>query len=143
MVPRNFRRASLQEVGLTQILGDHDFYFYFQHDKIHIRFQIRFQDRQTPPSSSLKPNPTLFFHQQHVQWSRNMAHSHFTQCLRVRDSLKRLSQHPWDGLWMRVKGPHHYTVTALGSRVKWPLSYHHHTPMIVIHAACLNKLGTR
>ena len=33
---------------------------------------------------------------------------------------KRLSQHPWYGLWMRVKGPHHYKVTTLGSCVKWP-----------------------
>ena len=29
-------------------------------------------------------------------------------------------QHPWYGLWMRVKGPHHYKVIALGSCVKWP-----------------------
>ena len=84
-----------------------------------------------PPSSSLKlvefetyymkPNPPLFFRQQNMQWSRNMVHSHFTLCLRVWDYVKRLPQHPWHGLWIRVKGPHHYKVTALGSCVKWPL----------------------
>ena len=41
-----------------------------------------------------------------MQWSRNMVHSHLTLCLRFHDYLKRLSQHPWYGLWMRVKGPH-------------------------------------
>ena len=30
-----------------------------------------------------------------MQWSRNMVHSHFTQCLRAHDCIKRLSQHPW------------------------------------------------
>ena len=52
-----------------------------------------------------------------MQWSHNMVHSHFTLCLTVRDYIKRLSQHPWYNLWMRVKGPHHYMVTALGSCV--------------------------
>ena len=52
-----------------------------------------------------------------MQWSHNMIHSHFTLCLRARDYIKRLSQHPSYGLWMRVKGPHHYKVTALGSYV--------------------------
>ena len=33
-----------------------------------------------------------------------MVHSHFTLCSRVRDYLKRLSQHLWYGLWIRVKG---------------------------------------
>ena len=63
-----------------------------------------------------------------MQWSRNMVHSHFTLCWRVCDYLKRLSQHPWYGLWMRIKGPHHYKVTALGSSVEWPLEC---TPHIV------------
>jgi hypothetical protein len=40
--------------------------------------------------------------------------------LRACDYIKWLSQHPWYGLWMRVKGPDHYKVTALGSCVKWP-----------------------
>ena len=62
-----------------------------------------------------------------MQWSCNMIHSHFTLCLRICDYLKRLSQHPWYGLWMRVKGLHHYKVTALGSCVKWPL--HSHTSL--------------
>ena len=53
-----------------------------------------------------------------MQWSRNMVHSHFTLCLRAQDYITWLSQHPWYGLWMRVKGPHHYKVTALGSRVR-------------------------
>ena len=52
-----------------------------------------------------------------------MVHSHFTLCLRIRDYIKRLSQHPWYGLWMRVKGPHHYKVMALGLCVKWPLTH--------------------
>ena len=45
-----------------------------------------------------------------MQWSHNMVHSHFTLGLRARDYIKRLSQHPWYGLWMRVKGSHHYKV---------------------------------
>jgi hypothetical protein len=49
-----------------------------------------------------------------------MVHSHFTLRMRACDYIKRLSQHPWYGLWMRVKGPHHYKVTTLGSYVKWP-----------------------
>ena len=68
----------------------------------------------------IKPNPPLFSRQQNLQWSRNMIHSHFTLCVRAQDYIKWLSQHPWYGLWMRVKGPHHYKVTALGSCVKWP-----------------------
>ena len=59
-----------------------------------------------------------------MQWSHNMVHSHFTLCLRDQDYIKWLSQHPWYNLWMRVKGPHHYKVTALGSCVKWPLFEH-------------------
>ena len=55
-----------------------------------------------------------------MQWSHNMVHSHFTLCLRVHDYLKWLSQHPWYGRRMRVKGPYHYKVMALGSCVKWP-----------------------
>ena len=49
-----------------------------------------------------------------------MVHSHFTLCMRARDYVKRLSQHPWYNLWMGDKGPHHYKVTALGSCVKSP-----------------------
>ena len=120
---------------LMQIPGDREFLNTFlQHDKFqdmyHNIFQYRFPDRQTLPSSSLKlvefetyyikPNPPLFFRQQNMQWSRNMVHSHFTLCLRVRDYIKRLSQHPWYDHWMRVKGPHHYKVTALGLCMKWP-----------------------
>jgi hypothetical protein len=57
----------------------------------------KFQDRQTPPSNSLKliefetcytkSNPPLFFRQQSMQWSRNMVHSHFTLRLRARDYI--------------------------------------------------------
>jgi hypothetical protein len=54
-----------------------------------------------------------------------MIHSHFTLCLRACDYMKRLSQHPWYGLWMRVEGPHHYKVAALGSCLKWPLGMSH------------------
>ena len=94
------------------------------------RFHNRFQDKQTTPNNSLKlidfetyyinPNPPLFSRQQNMQWSCNMVDSHFTLCLRARDYIKWLSQHPWYGVWMRVKGPHHHKVTALGSCVKWP-----------------------
>ena len=83
----------------------------FQYGIFHSRFQNKFHDIQTPPSSSLilvefetyyiKPNSPLFFRQQYMQWSRNMVHSHFTLCLRVCDHLKRLSQHLWYALWMR------------------------------------------
>src|ERR1700737_1213861 len=58
-----------------------------------------------------------------MQRSLNMVHSHFTLCLRTRPHTKWAAQHPWYGLWMKVKGPHHFMVTALGSCVKWPLSY--------------------
>ena len=94
-------------------------------------FHNSFRDKQTPPSSSLKlvefetsyieRTPPFFFRQQNMQWSCNMVHSHFTLCLRVHDYPKWLSQHPWYGLRMRVKGSHHYKVMALGSCVKWPL----------------------
>ena len=66
---------------------------------------------------------TPFFCQPNMRWSHNMIHSHFTLYLRAHDYKKRLSQHPWYGLWMRVKALHHYKVTALGSSVKWPLLY--------------------
>ena len=87
----------------------------------------------------IKPNPPLFFRQQNMQWSRNMVHSHFTLCLRAQDYITWLSQHPWYGLWMRVKGPHHYKVMALGSCVKWPLvacfSNHIHLGMTYIQSS--------
>ena len=115
--------------------GDHELFNFFQHDRSQGRFQNilqdRFQDRQTPPSNSLKSiafetyyiklNPLILFGQQNMLRSCNMVHSHFTLCLRAHDYLKHLSQHPWYGLWMRVKGPHHYKVMALGSCVKWPV----------------------
>jgi hypothetical protein len=122
---------------LTQIPGDCDFlkikfkrldFEIYCKAYFHSTFHYRFQNRQTPPTNYLKyetyyiePNSLLFFHQQDMQLSHKMVHSHFTVCLRARDYIKRLSQHPWYGLWMRVKGPHHYKVTALGSCVKWPL----------------------
>ena len=84
------------------------------------RLHSRFHDRQTQPNSSLilvefetyyiKTNPPLIF----PPTKYAMVLSHFTLCSRTRDYLKRLSQHPWHGLWTRVKGPHHYKVTALG-----------------------------
>ena len=133
MVYWNLHQTHLQEVGLTQISGDHDFFliYFSQQNIFKDKLHGRFQDKQTPSNNSLtlikcetcyiKPNPPLFFRQQNMQWSYNMAHSHFKVCLRTQDYIKWLSQHPWYGLWMRVKGPHHYKVTALGSRVKWPL----------------------
>jgi hypothetical protein len=110
--------------------------YFFQHDIFHDILEGRFHDGHTPPSNSLKliefetyyikPNIFfLYFSQQNIQWSYNMVHSHFTLCLRARDYIKRLSQHPWYALWMRVKGPRHYKVTTLGSCVKWPLGPHY------------------
>ena len=75
MVSRNYREAKLQEVGMTQIWGDHDFLIFYEQDKFQCIFYNRVQDivrdRQTPPSSYLKlvefetyyiqPNPPLFF----------------------------------------------------------------------------------
>ena len=71
MVCRNLREAYLQEVAMTQISGDHNFFDFFQHDKFQGIFQNRFHDWQIPPSSSLKlvefekyyikSNPPLFF----------------------------------------------------------------------------------
>ena len=115
-----------------QITGDRDFSknvlsmtYFMENFKIDSR-----RDIQTPPSKSFKliefetcyiePNPPLFFRQQYMQWSGNMVHSHFTLCLGARDYMKRLSQHPWYSLWMRIKGSHHYRVTTLSSCVKWP-----------------------
>jgi hypothetical protein len=132
MVSRNLHQAHLQEMGLTQILVDHDFFnILFQHDKCEDILQGKFQiprqipESTTPPSNSLKwiefetyyiiPNPSFFFRQQNMLWSCNMVHSHFTLCLRACDYIKWLPQHPWHSLWMRVKGPHHYKLT-----VKWP-----------------------
>ena len=137
MVSRNFCQAYLQEVGLTQISGDHDFFNIFEHDRfqdkfqgrIYNRFYNRFHDRQTPPSSSLKlvdfetycikPNPPLLFHQQNMQWSRNMVHPHFTLCLRFHDYLNGFPNTHGTAFGWESKGPHHYKVTALGSCVKW------------------------
>ena len=66
-VSRNFNQAHLQEVGLTQIRGDHDFFLIiFQHDifqdklqgifqtRFQNKIQDRFQDRQTPPNNPFK-----------------------------------------------------------------------------------------
>jgi hypothetical protein len=107
-----------------------NFLIFFQQDGFQDILHGRFKNKQTPPSTSLKsiefeahnikPNPPLFFRQHNMQWSRNMVHSHFTLCLRAREYIKWLFQHPWYGLWMRVKGPHHYKVTAPGSCVKYP-----------------------
>jgi hypothetical protein len=131
MVSWNFCQAHLLEVGLTKIPGARPWLFFLrfsQHDRFHNIFQGKFQERQTPPINSLNLTHIilnqilpLFFRQQITQWSRNMVHSHVTLCVRARDYIKRLSQHPWYGLWMRVKVPHHYKETTLGSCVKWPL----------------------
>ena len=113
MVYQNLRHAHLLEVGLTQILGNHNFLNIFPAGQI----QNIFHDKHIPQRNSLKliefethyikSNPPLLFRQQSMQWSYNMVHSHFTLCLRARDYIKhRLSQHPWYGLWMSVKGPH-------------------------------------
>ena len=90
--------------------------------------QYIFQDNQTPPSSSLKfvefETCYIILNQILPSFSANnicngpatwsILTSHYV--LRTRDYIKRLS--PWYNLWMRVKGPHHYKVTALGLCVK-------------------------
>ena len=91
-----FRRPHSKEINI---------YIYNQHEKFQGRFQNKFHDKQTPPSSSfkliefetyyIKPNPHLFSRQQNMQWSCNMFHSHFTLRLRARNYIKPLSQHPW------------------------------------------------
>ena len=113
----------------------------FHHDIL----QGIFQDKQSPPSDSLKllefetyyikPNPPLFLHQQNMQWCCNLIHSHFTLCLRACDYIKQLSQHPWYSFWMRVKNPHHCKVTALGSCVEWPLNTAVKLNVYTLHAA--------
>lgn len=61
MVSQSFREAHPQEVGLTQIPGDHDFFKCFsQHVIIQGRIQDRLQDRQTPPSLSMLSQCSLF-----------------------------------------------------------------------------------
>ena len=56
-----------------------------------------------------------------MQWFRNMVHSYFTLCLRARDCINTAFPNTHGtAIWMRVKGPHHYKVTALASCVKWP-----------------------
>jgi hypothetical protein len=128
MVSRGFRQAHLQEVGLTQILGDHDFFRCFPSMK-HFTIDSKTDKHHQMILSNwwnlrhiiLKQTFPSFFRQQNMQWSCNMVYSHFTLSLRTRDYIEWISQHPWYGLWMRVKGPHHYKVTALGSCMKWPL----------------------
>ena len=87
-----------------------------------IDFQDRFQDRQTPPSNSLrliefetynyiKPNPSLFLRQQMVPH-----HGPFSIHTMLEDPWLHKttfpSQHPWYGLWMRVKGPHYWLMST-------------------------------
>jgi hypothetical protein len=115
MVSWSFREARLQEVGLAQHLEDHDFSS-SSSSKTDFMTCCKAYSRiaQTLLSNSLKlidfeinynrQNLPLFSRQRNMQWSRNMVHSHFTLCLRARDYIKQLSQHPWSGLWRRVKG---------------------------------------
>ena len=135
MVSPNFRRACLQELDLTQISKDHDFFhIFFSMPYFKINFKaysivdsMTYRHHQVVLSNwwSLKHfilNQILpsFYANNICNGPPHMVHSHCTLCLRFRNYLKRLSQHPWYGLWMRVKGPHHCKVTALGSCVKWP-----------------------
>ena len=132
MVCRNLRQAYLQEVGLTQISWDHFFIFIFTSAwqiscRFLSRFLNRFQDWQIPPSSSLKlvEFETKYIKPNHpssyankicngpATWSILTSHYAWGSMT----TLKRLSQHPCYGLWMRVKGPHHYKVT---SQEPWP-----------------------
>ena len=62
------------------------------HGGLWIRFHGLAEFLSGPPYY-IKPNPPLFFCQQDMRWSRTMVHSHFTQCSRVCDYLKLLSQH--------------------------------------------------
>ena len=132
---RTLNKVSRSPKIFIKFHGDHDFFkynsgmTYFQ-DRLRNIFHDRFQDRQAPPSNYLKllefetcyikPNPPLFSTNKIYSGHAHMVHSHFTLCLRAHDYIKWLSQHPWYGLWMRVKGPHHYKVTTLGSCVKSP-----------------------
>ena len=58
MVSMNFRQAHLQEVGLAEFRETVIFLVFFQQDRfqyrLHGRFQDRCQEKQTPPSNSLK-----------------------------------------------------------------------------------------
>ena len=119
-------------VNPTQILGDHDFLNIFSKKTNCMAYSItssRVYSKHIQISSSsslelvefetsyIKPNPPLVFSPLKYGLVPHMVHSHFTLCLRVHDYLERLSQHTWYNLWMRVKGPHHYKVAALGSCV--------------------------
>ena len=68
-----------------------------------------------------------------------MVHFHFTLCFRARDYVKWLSQHPWYGLWMKVKGSHRSKVTALGSCVKCLLTWIH--PRFLMLVSTYTKSG--
>ena len=116
---------------MTKIPGDHDFLTFFSNMtnfKTYCteKFIINSMGHNNPlkllefGTCYIKPDPPLLFHQQNMEWSRKMVHSYFTLCLRGPNYIKQLSQHPWYGLWMRVKGPHHYKVTALGFCVDGP-----------------------
>ena len=100
-------------MGLPQILGDRDFFNIFSTWRIprQISRQISWQNSEMTNTTKYfsqigrvwdkilywtKSSP--LFRQQNIQRSRNMVHSHFTLCLKIRDYLKRLLQHPWYGL---------------------------------------------
>ena len=131
MVSRNFRQSHLLETVKFQ--ETMIFLNFFQHDKIldtlQGKFQSRVQDKQTPLGNYLKliefetyyfkPNPPLFF------WPTKYAMVPQHGPLSLHTMLRACDQLPGYGLWMRVKGPHHYKVTALGSCVKWPLGLGH------------------
>ena len=56
----------------------------------------------------------------------NLLHAHLQDIdlmqIPTNMSFKQLYIHvnSWNNLWMRIKGPHNYMVTALGLYVKWP-----------------------
>ena len=127
--------------GLDANSGRLWFFFSFQHDKfqdkLQGRFQNRFQDIYPKHTNTTKKFSQIDRVLRHIilnqvlpsfyankicngpaTWSIITSHYAWGPWL-----MKWLPQHPWYGLWMRVKGPHHYKVTALGSCVKRSLGW--------------------
>ena len=67
---------------------------------------------------------------------------------RGRHDANSVIPYQWSDLWIRIKGPYIYMVTALGSSVKWPshcLSYGYDNipickPIQVAYMACMLTL---
>jgi hypothetical protein len=137
MISWNFRHTHLQEVGLTHIPEDHDFF------KIFFSSMLNFKTItwQIPEQIPRETNTTKYF--SHIDRVWDILYQTKPSPLFPPTKYAMVPQYgpfslhtmlegpwlhrmafptPWYSLWMRVKGPHHYKVTALGSCVKWPLS---------------------